>query len=331
MHDKLGLLITILVTLVFSFVMSGCGQSGSEEQGPLGFVGGPCQTNEDCEYEGSVCMTSGFQGGLCSLPCDQFCPDKEGYPVTFCVDSSELPGSSSDLTEGGCVSRCHMGIFQDSGCRNGYGCAVVGRYNEQQTQKYACIPDRESELVDCHLELAALGVSFEPTLLEDEIPITHPELTCHVENPVVIFSPVHGVDLRYNDDSIATPWTACQMGHNLALTIDDLKDHGVAEVTIGRTYHCSVIASTGEVSRHGHGDAIDIYGFHLEDGSHYTLVDHWEHDSDSPLTPAGLFLYEASQRWHADYLWNVILTPNYNLDHDNHFHVDLTPDLHFLE
>jgi hypothetical protein len=208
---------------------------------------------------------------------------------------------------------------------------VAGRYNEQQIQRYVCLPDREPELVDCHLELAARGVSFEPTLLEDEIPDTHPELTCRVEFPVLLFSPVHGITLRYMDDSIATPLSSCEMAHTLTSTMNDLRDHGVAEVSIGRTYQCSVIESTDEVSRHGHGDAIDIFGFLLEDGSHYTLVDHWEHDTDSPQTPAGVFLYETAHRWFDDYLWNVILTPDYNLDHDDHFHVDLTPDIHFLE
>ena len=24
-------------------------------------------------------------------------------------------------------------------------------------------------------------------------------------------------------------------------------------------------------------------------------------------------------------MWNIVLTPNYNADHRNHFHVDLTP------
>ena len=30
-------------------------------------------------------------------------------------------------------------------------------------------------------------------------------------------------------------------------------------------------------------------------------------------------------------VWNIVLTPNYNADHRNHFHVDLTPDADFIE
>jgi hypothetical protein len=29
--------------------------------------------------------------------------------------------------------------------------------------------------------------------------------------------------------------------------------------------------------------------------------------------------------------WNIILTPEYNADHDDHFHVDLTPGGMFYE
>ena len=34
--------------------------------------------------------------------------------------------------------------------------------------------------------------------------------------------------------------------------------------------------------------------------------------------------------WHDLQTWNVVLTPDYNSAHDNHFHLDLTPGSHFL-
>jgi hypothetical protein len=84
------------------------------------------------------------------------------------------------------------------------------------------------------------------------------------------------------------------------------------------------------LSRHGYGDAIDIYGFRFDDGRVWTLVDHWEHDTDAPDTEAAAFLYNAAHRWYDDWIWNIILTPNYNDAHDNHFHVDLSPGWHDL-
>ena len=80
--------------------------------------------------------------------------------------------------------------------------------------------------------------------------------------------------------------------------------------------------------RGGFANALDIYGFEFDDGRVWTLIDHWEHDTSAPSTEAGRFLYESSRRWYDDWIWNIILTPNYNLAHDNHFHVDLKPDYH---
>jgi hypothetical protein len=336
----------VFVSWSIGFLFFGCGSSGDNsygpdggqdggldgglEQGPLGFIGGPCKDDSDCDYEGGICLTQGFEGGLCSLACASMCPDREGHPVTFCVAPDELASSLGELAEGKCVSRCHLGIFSDSGCREGYGCVAVERYNQPETQKYACLPGRESELAECYLELAARGVSFEPTVFADESPSTHPELTCHIEDPVVIFSPLHGVDLRYPDQMTSSVFGACEMAHALTSTIDDLKEHGVTAFEHYEAYTCRVIAGTDKLSRHGHGDAIDIFGVWLNDEAYYTLVDDWEHDTESPQSLGGKFLYEAAYRWHENNIWNIILTPDYNDAHDDHFHVDLTPDTHVI-
>lgn len=319
----------LLLALCAGLGSYGCGESGDasddHEKGPFGFVGGPCEIDDDCRYDGASCLTQGLQGGLCTLPCDRLCPDREGYPVTFCADANELPASAVELIEGGCVSRCNTGFFQDTGCRYGYGCVVVERHDEPQTRTYACLPNRKSELTDCHLALAARGVSFEPTVLADESPASHPEMTCRVKNPVVLHSPLHGVELTQTDGSISTMLGSCEMAHALASTVEDLEAEGVVAIEHGGAYRCRVIAGTDELSRHGYGDAIDLCGFRLDDGAHYTVVDDWEHDTDAPQSPGGAFLYDATQRWFVDELWNIILTPNFNQDHYDHVHVDLTP------
>ena len=42
-------------------------------------------------------------------------------------------------------------------------------------------------------------------------------------------------------------------------------------------------------------------------------------------------LWDISLGWYeaTPPVWNIILTPNYNSAHDNHFHVDMTPLSHF--
>lgn len=299
--------------------------------GPLGFIGSPCEGVAECDFDEAVCLTEsdGFPAGHCSMPCDNTCPDRDGHPTTFCIEATEI---AAPMPEGACVSRCDMGLFPETGCRPGYGCVLLPRANESETQTFACVPGRPSELTPCHLELAARGVSFEPAYIADQSPDTHPNLTCHVEEPVYVHSPLHGVTLA-SSGGTETPrvLASCAMAHALTDTVDDVAPLGVVTLRHMGTFNCRVIAGTDSLSRHAFGDAIDIAGFELSDGSLYTLVDDWEHDTDSPQTAAGAFLYEAAHRWYDAWIWTIILTPNYNVDHDDHFHVDLTPESHFLE
>ena len=294
-----------------------------------GFIGSPCEFDEDCEVEGGVCLLDGFPGGMCSAPCDTFCPDADGHPVTFCIDGGTLEGFPDD--DGWCVSRCDFGHYDEIGCREEYGCAIEARNEEPWTETHACIPGAASDLSACHYELAERGVAFEPTIRAVDHPDGHPDIDCVVEDPVWVLSPVLGVELKYYD-GMATPRSlaSCEMAHAIADTVQDVKPFGVDTILHVGTYNCRVIAGTSTVSRHGHGDAIDIYGFRFTDGEEWTLIDHWEHDTESPSTDAGAFLYDAAHRWYDDWIWNIILTPNYNAAHDNHFHVDLSPGWHDL-
>ena len=208
---------------------------GGSTGGPLGFIGSPCETDGDCDYEGGVCLTDGFPQGMCSLPCDNICPDESGHPVTFCVDSDALP--SSDLTGGWCVSRCDFQVHPAMGCRDDYGCVVEERYNEGYTENFTCIPGDETDLTDCHFSLADRGIAFEPTLREPEHPDGRPDLVCSIDDPVWVLSPVFGVDLEYYDGT-PTPRTlaACEMAHALADTAADVGEQGVTRILHIGTY-----------------------------------------------------------------------------------------------
>jgi hypothetical protein len=305
--------------------------SGIEERPPT-FIGSPCEVDADCTYEGAVCLTDGFPGGSCSLACDRFCPDLDGFPTTFCVAKSALPSSGSIAGDGACVSRCSFGDFPETGCRAEYGCIDIARVNEPGTVQNACIPGAESNVSDCMRQLSMAGVDFEPTVIADTSPDGRPDLVCHVEEPVIIHPPLHGVDLKYFDgDPTPNVRAACNMALALSKTAQDVAARGVTAIRHIGTYNCRVIAGTDRLSRHSYADAIDIYGFEFADGSLYTLVDHWEHETMMPMTTEAIFLYETAYRWHDDQLWTIILTPNYNAAHDNHFHVDLTPGSDFIQ
>lgn len=292
---------------------------------PPTFIGDACAGDADCGYEGAVCVTQGFPGGTCSMPCDRLCPDRDGHPLSFCAASA-----SAELGDA-CVSRCDYARFPSSGCREGYGCRSEERANEPGTRREVCLPGEAPAPMGCLARLAALGVDFEPTTIADRSPSGHPELVCHVEEPVIIHPPIHGVDLRYYDGS-ATPNVrgACAMIEALVKTVDDLAARGVTTIYHYGTYNCRVISGTNTLSRHAYGDAIDLHSFGFADGRRWTVNDHFEAEVEPPLTVAGTFLYDAVHRWHDALLWTIILTPNYNAAHRDHFHVDLTPGSSFL-
>ena len=75
----------------------------------------------------------------------------------------------------------------------------------------------------------------------------------------------------------------------------------------------------------GMGRALDIWGFILESGDEVTVLDDWEDGNPNPMTPAGALLRSFTDQVWAMSLWNIILTPEYNAAHDNHFHIDRTP------
>lgn len=302
-----------------------------EPEGPTGFVGSPCAVDADCPFEDGVCQTDGYPQGVCTAACDRFCPDLDGHPTTFCVAAADLEGDIATIGDGACHSRCDFGAFPNGGCRTGYGCAEVARANEPDTTRLVCLPGEQTSVSDCQLELAALGVAFEPTIIADRSPEGQPGLVCHVEDPVILHPPIFGVDLvYYNGDPTPNVTASCEMALALAQTADDVATVGVEAIRHIGTYNCRVIAGTSTLSRHSFGDAIDIFGFDMDDGRLVTLEDHWEHDTDFPVTVDGQLLYESAHRWHDNMLWNIILTPNYNAAHDNHFHIDLSPDSHFL-
>ena len=329
----------VFLALIFAV---GCGQDSDHTEqpasdpipiGPTGFVGSPCGTVADCTFTNPTCLgeVEGFPDGMCGVGCSLYCPDRYGFPTTFCVEDAALPPGAPVLGDGTCAARCDFGFFPTTGCREDYGCVVENRANEPGTQNYVCLPNVESELSECYFELVAMGLSFEPTWVAGDSPSGQPGLTCNIEDALRVKSPLYDVDLlNYFGNSASTIVGSCEFAKALAQTVADVEDLGAVSLQYGESYNCRVISGTSTLSRHAYGDAIDIYGFGFADGETYTLIDDWEHDTNNPQGEAAAFLYDTAYRWYDEEYWNVILTPNYNAAHDTHFHVDLTPDIVFI-
>jgi hypothetical protein len=84
------------------------------------------------------------------------------------------------------------------------------------------------------------------------------------------------------------------------------------------TYACRNIYNRSESRRSAHAAAraIDIAGFRLDDGSSVSILRDWGKD-----TARGRFLTDA--RDEACRFFGIVLSPDYNTAHANHFHLEL--------
>lgn len=82
------------------------------------------------------------------------------------------------------------------------------------------------------------------------------------------------------------------------------------------SFSCRNIAGSSRLSEHGRANAIDIKGFRLADGRVIDVREHWREDSE-----AGAFLKEVHDG--ACRLFSVVLGPDYNAAHADHFHFDM--------
>ncbi len=82
---------------------------------------------------------------------------------------------------------------------------------------------------------------------------------------------------------------------------------------------CKRMTGNGaRVSEHGHGRAIDIWGFALMDETRVSVDQHWRDRG-----PLGAYLRQVARKA-CDY-FQVVLTPNSDAAHAKHLHVDIGP------
>ena len=84
------------------------------------------------------------------------------------------------------------------------------------------------------------------------------------------------------------------------------------------------------IPQHAFAKAIDIAGWTTGGGEYASVNDDWEIDpEDEPTceaeteTEKDRLLHEVICELKAARVWNIVLTPNYNAAHRDHFHVDL--------
>ncbi len=311
-----------------------------EPSGPLSsWIGGPCRSTSDCNYTDAVCLTDtqGYPQGTCSQACTRLCPDREGTPSTFCVNlQDKITGNA------GCISQCDFNLFPQGGCRSGYHCEQVGRYREGNVQRNVCLPGPPTKPSgSCYQQLLDLGVNFVPGKDPQAKPEGFPNLTCSVTDALTLQPPIMGVDWVSGANKRVGMFMRCELALAVVKLSQYLKQRGIAKVMHFGTYNCRTIrtdsGSTASLSQHGLGRAVDIAAFWDNQGKEFNLVKHWDHSttwknsqnqtgcwSTQFNSPEAKVLYDIACDMWKQKIFSLVLTPNYNNAHDNHYHVDLS-------
>jgi hypothetical protein len=118
---------------------------------------------------------------------------------------------------------------------------------------------------------------------------------------------------------LAEKLDAFERGALQKLAVQDL-GHKVVRIDHLGAYSCRAITGRHDkLSEHAYGLAIDISGFHLSDGTSVSVERDWARPG-----PKSAFLHHVARA--ACGYFSVVLTPDSNADHFNHFHLDLGPN-----
>ncbi|HUQ01645.1 MAG TPA: extensin family protein [Kofleriaceae bacterium] len=167
-----------------------------------------------------------------------------------------------------------------------------------------------------------------------------------VPDPVTVTTPINGMPFRYsgNANVRATFFMDCSLARSLVLAAPHMRSRGVVEVTDIGVYNYRCIGGVGTppdcpngISQHAYAKGIDLAGFKDTAGTFYSVNDDWVIDPSTEKTceaatsnEKDAFLHDLICALKGDKVWNIVLTPNYNADHRNHFHVDMTTGSDFI-
>jgi hypothetical protein len=152
-----------------------------------------------------------------------------------------------------------------------------------------------------------------------------------IEIGVEVRGELGGVEYRsYNRDPLVLD---CSLVVSLARAGRFLRAHGVERVSYSSAYQRRNIRGTDRPSRHSFGLAIDIHTFALAGGEAFAAIraDYEQGLGDAgdcrgePLTELGALLRGLECELIRSQLFRVLLTPDFDPDHYNHFHLEALP------
>lgn len=180
---------------------------------------------------------------------------------------------------------------------------------------------------DCHDALEAAGVRYRAATLtphREGKTKKKPGILCGADQVVVYLgSPAK---IAYVP---GPPLVTCTMALALArvdtLVQEEAERHLGQPVTrikhIG-TYACREMAAyPGWVSEHSYANAIDLEVFTLKNGRSFSVLSSFERAAETK-TKEGAFLRSLSRRLFDEAVFSTVLTPFFDANHKNHFHLD---------
>ena len=189
------------------------------------------------------------------------------------------------------------------------------------------------QVADCHawLDLYHLDYTTGPANLG-------------IADPITVTLPLNGVAYRYsgNTSDRKTLYGDCVLMRSMAEAAPILRAHDVTKIVDIGIYNYRCIDQTKtppncSMSQHAYARAIDLAELVKTDDTHYSVLNDWVIDTSGATCTAATanekdaFLHQVICELKAASVWNIVLTPNYNSDHRNHFHVDLTEGSDFIK
>jgi hypothetical protein len=178
---------------------------------------------------------------------------------------------------------------------------------------------------DCEDQLAKAGVTYHAA-----------QLAVHTEHKTLLCGAPQVVTYLRGPGKIVydpPPLLTCSMALALASFERIVQEEAEREfrspvvkiVQLG-TYSCRMIAAyPGWVSEHSYANAIDLSKFTLRNGKTIDVYRDFDMGEDPPSKHAGAFLRLVSRRAFDEEVFSHVLTPFFNAQHKNHFHLDLAP------
>jgi hypothetical protein len=171
----------------------------------------------------------------------------------------------------------------------------------------------ESDAPQCSNVLASSDLSYSPT------PDRNPEEGCGWSNAVAVTKSSVAFSRGFTASCpLAVAWALLETHVLQAAAREHLGQEVVRVLHLG-TYACRNIdhRAGGRRSEHAFANAIDVSGFVLADGRRIALAEDW--DGADPERVAFL----RAVRDGACRVFDVVLSPDYNAAHRDHFHFDM--------